>query len=92
MGLALEPGGTPHQVVTATADGELRFTDFRAAGGGAAAKMGVYKSLEATSKGKLSALVAHPHAPIFATGTTTQVLLWMRLTHSCMQLPNGGCI
>ena len=72
MGMVLEPGGVSNQLVTATATGKLKFIDFRmhdASGG----RLGVYKTLDAHSKGSLSAVVGHPHAPLIATGTTTQV-------------------
>ena len=72
MGMVAEPGGQAHQLVTATAAGELKFIDFRMAPD-SRGKMGVYKTLQAHSKGSITAIVGHPYAPIVATGTTTQV-------------------
>jgi hypothetical protein len=72
MGMVAEPGGQAHQLVTATAAGELKFIDFRM-GSDSKGKMGVYKTLQAHSKGNITAIVGHPYAPLIATGTTTQV-------------------
>lgn len=60
-----------NQLITATATGEMKLTDFRmhAAGG----RMGVFKTVQAHAKGNLSAIAGHPHAPLIATGTTSQV-------------------
>ena len=82
MGMAMEPGGLEHQLVTASAGGELAFIDFRAVSSSSSyaaegslppAQMGKWKSVDASTKGGLSALAAHRHAPILATGTTSQV-------------------
>ena len=91
MGMVLEPGGVSNQLVTATATGELKFIDFRmhdALGG----RLGVYKTLDAHSKGSLSAVVGHPHAPLIATGTTTQVTKDHPLHHPNLDmLPTKMC-
>jgi regulator-associated protein of mTOR len=89
VGMALEPGGLKDQLVTAAGDGEMKLIDLRmlgeregAAFGGAqsavAANMGVWKTVNASQTSRnLSALAAHPHAPLLATGTKTQVVkLW----------------
>ncbi|KAK9819637.1 hypothetical protein WJX72_000593 [[Myrmecia] bisecta] len=76
IGMALEPGGVSNQLVTGAANGELKFIDFRMAGD-SAAQMGVWKTVEAHSKGGMTALTAHPHAPLLATVTASQVVkLW----------------
>ena len=77
-GMVAGPGGRPHQLVTACAAGELAFVDWRGAGGaGAAPAAAVVAAVTAHSTGGLSALAAHPHAPLLATGTTSQVVkLW----------------
>ena len=68
-------------------NGHLAFLDCRvlsssaaAAEGGAAGgagpprvECGVWKSLEAHSKGPMTALVGHAHAPLLATATAQQV-------------------
>ena len=76
-GLVAGPGGRPHQLVTACPTGELAFIDWRRAGDGAPPAVGVTATVAAHSTGGLSALAAHPHAPLLATGTTSQVVkLW----------------
>ena len=91
-GMAVEPGGTPHQLVLSYPSGHLSFLDCRmlgGAGGGPAAtgigaaaaaqrlETGLWKSFEAHSKGVLSAMCAHGVAPLLATATTSQVVkLW----------------
>lgn len=72
MGMVGEPGGAAHQLVTATASGELSFVDYRMTSD-AAGKMGVYRTLQAHSKGSITSLVGHPHSPLIASATTTQV-------------------
>ncbi len=72
VGVVLEPGGVPGQLVTATTAGQLKFIDVRMLGEGSG-RLGEYKVLEAHSKGNVSVIAGHPHAPLFATGTTTQV-------------------
>ena len=97
--MALEPGGLRNQMVTAAADGELKLIDFRMlgdAGGNAPAglanggnapggSMGVWKTVSASATSRnLSALAAHPNAPLLATGTSTQVRL------ACAAAPHAG--
>ncbi len=72
MGLVGEPGGVAHQLVTGTASGELKYIDFRMGSDGGG-KLGVYKTLQAHSKCSITALVGHPHSPLIASATTTQV-------------------
>ena len=72
MGLVGEPGGVPHQLVTGTASGELKYIDFRMSSD-STGKLGVYKTVQAHSKGSITALVGHPHSPLIASATTTQV-------------------
>ncbi len=75
-GMALEPGGRRDQLVTAASNGELKYVDLRKLGGEAdprGGNMGVWQRVEAHSKGTLTALAAHPNAPLLATGTNTQV-------------------
>ena len=61
-----------HQLVTGTASGELKYIDFRMSSE-ASGKLGVYKTVQAHSKGSITALVGHPHSPLIASATTTQV-------------------
>lgn len=80
--MALEPGGLKDQLVTAAADGEMKMTDFRMLGdasaaasapGSGAGSLGVWKTVNASATSRnLSALAAHPHSPLLATGTATQ--------------------
>ncbi|CAL8465312.1 g4847 [Coccomyxa elongata] len=93
VGMALEPGGVKDQLVTAAADGEMKMVDFRmlsdtaAAGNGPSGgatvggSLGVWKTVNASATSRnLSALAAHPNAPLLATGTATQVVkLWSAL-------------
>ena len=72
MGLVGEPGGVSHQLVTGTASGELKYIDFRMSSD-SSGKLGVYKTVQAHSKGSITALVGHPHSPLVASATTTQV-------------------
>lgn len=71
LGMVLEPGGLSHQLVTGTSFGELKFIDFRVVDSNG--EMGVWKTVEAHSKGAMSAMAAHPYSPLLATATTTQV-------------------
>ncbi len=86
--MALEPGGVKDQLVTAAADGEMKMVDFRMLGDAAAAgngpsggatsggSLGVWKTVNASATSRnLSALAAHPNAPLLATGTATQAWL-----------------
>jgi hypothetical protein len=70
------------------APGELRFLDLRmsgdqaasspsAAGGGPVYSSVLVRSVEAHSKGSMTALVAHPNAPLLATGSASQVRRWV---------------
>ncbi|CAL5222212.1 g4544 [Coccomyxa viridis] len=103
VGMAVEPGGLKDQLVTAAADGELKFIDFRVlgegntagssgesafamrppsnSGSGTSGTLGVWKTVSASPNSRnLSALVAHPNAPLLATGTASQVVkLWSAL-------------
>lgn len=75
LGMVLEPGGLSNQLVTGTSMGELKFLDFRVVD--SSGQMGVWKTVEAHSKGSMSAMAAHPYSPLLATATATQVLkLW----------------
>ena len=80
--MVMEPGGIPHQLVTGTAAGTLKFLDFRvqsssqvasSSSGPPEAEVGVWKTVEAHNKGGLSAMAAHPYASLMATATTSQV-------------------
>ena len=74
--MALEPGGRRDQLVTGSSNGELKYVDLRKLGGEAdprGGNMGVWQRVEAHSKGSMTALAAHPNAPLLATGTNTQV-------------------
>ncbi|DBA97523.1 hypothetical protein WJX77_009223 [Trebouxia sp. C0004] len=75
LGMVLEPGGLSNQLVTGTSWGELKFIDFRMVD--STGQTGVWKTVEAHSKGAMSAMTAHPYSPLLATATETQVLkLW----------------
>ncbi|KAL0035168.1 hypothetical protein WJX79_004418 [Trebouxia sp. C0005] len=75
LGMVLEPGGLSNQLVTGTSWGELKFIDFRMVG--STGQTGVWKTVEAHSKGAMSAMAAHPYSSLLATATATQVLkLW----------------
>lgn len=88
VGMALEPGGMKDQLITAAADGEMKMVDFRMLGDASAAangpagnagssgSLGVWKTVNASATSRnLSALAAHPNAPLLATGTATQARL-----------------
>lgn len=80
-GLVVEPGGLEHQVVLGYPNGQLAFLDCRVLSGGAGeggaggprVECGVWKSLEAHSRGPMTTLVGHKHAPLLATSTAQQV-------------------
>ena len=71
LGMVLEPGGLSNQLVTGTSSGELKFLDFRVVD--SSGQMGVWKTVEAHTKGAMSAMAAHPYSPLLATATATQV-------------------
>ena len=82
-GLAAEPGGLAHQLVLGHPDGTLAFADCRMLGGSAHSsseslrvEAGVWKTVEAHSKGGMTAVACHREAPLLATGTASQV--WRR--------------
>lgn len=64
----------------------------------------VVRSVEAHSKGGMSVLVAHPTAPLLATGTTSQVVkvwtdagdvvsaIWVKITDMCVHTWATPCI
>lgn len=96
VGMALEPGGLKDQLVTAAADGEMKMIDFRMLGdasaaaavpsSGAGGSLGVWKTVNASATSRnLSALAAHPHSPLLATGTATQASSTHLLT-CCIKL------
>ena len=89
VGLVFEPNCRPNVLVAASEKGEICFIDIRMAasatppggaevggvpGGSALMGSGVVRMVAAHSKGGLSALVAHHHAPLMATGTASQVV------------------
>lgn len=69
-GMVAEAGGDPHSLVVASPKGLMKLCDARMVG---AAQLGVWKTVEAHTKGHVTALTAHPHAPLLATGTSMQV-------------------
>ena len=71
LNMVLEPGGLSNQLVTGTSSGELKFVDFRVVDG--SGQMGVWKTVEAHTKGAMSTMAAHPYSPLLATATATQV-------------------
>ena len=71
LDMVLEPGGLRHQLVTGTSSGELKFVDFRVVD--SSGQMGVWKTVEAHTKGAMTAMAAHPYSPLLATATATQV-------------------
>ena len=71
LGMVLEPGGLSNQLVTGTSSGELKFLDFRVVD--SSGQMGVWKTVEAHTKGAMTAMAAHPYSPLLATATATQV-------------------
>lgn len=74
-GVVMEPNGRQGLVVTGSTAGELKFLDMRLGAGGEGSEgRSVLRVVEAHSKGGMSELVAHPHAPLLATATTTQVV------------------
>ncbi|MEW5306106.1 MAG: hypothetical protein WDW36_008599 [Sanguina aurantia] len=82
-GMALEPNGRKALVVVTSDKGEMRFLDLLKASSeqwsstADASASATLKVVTAHSKGGISALVAHPHACLMATGTSTQVVkLW----------------
>lgn len=72
MGLVYEPGGLMHRCVTAHSSGELQFLDFRMIGD-SDNSAGILKTVQAHSRENLTAVAGHPHAPLIATGTASQV-------------------
>ncbi|KAL3149110.1 hypothetical protein ABBQ32_001950 [Trebouxia sp. C0010 RCD-2024] len=75
LDMVLEPGGLQNQLVTGTSSGELQFVDFRMVDSNG--EMGVWKTVEAHTKGAMTAMAAHPYSPLLATATATQVVkLW----------------
>lgn len=72
LGMVSEPGGLSNQLVTGTSAGELKFLDFRVVD--SSGQMGVWKSVEAHTKGGMTAVAAHPYSPLLATATATQVM------------------
>lgn len=99
--MALEPGGVKDQLVTAAADGEMKMVDFRMLGDAAAAgiglsgaagsgSLGVWKTVNASATSRnLSALAAHPNAPLLATGTATQA--WLPVS-SCSAMAHASSL
>ncbi len=87
-GMVVEPGATPHSIAVASPKGLLKFCDTRMPGPtsaptpgappvGSTHHMGVWKTVEAHTKGTVTALAAHPNAPLLATATSMQaVKLW----------------
>ena len=71
LNMVLEPGGLGNQMVTGISSGELKFVDFRVVD--SSGQMGVWKTVEAHTKGAMTAMAAHPYAPLLATATATQV-------------------
>ncbi len=84
-GIVYEPNCRPNLLVVASERGEMCFIDVRmasssssssssfdASGGGGVS--GAMRVVPAHSKGGLSTLVAHSHAPLMATGTVNQVV------------------
>lgn len=71
LDMVLEPGGLQNQLVTGTSSGELQFVDFRMVDSNG--EMGVWKTVEAHTKGAMTAMAAHPYSPLLATATATQV-------------------
>lgn len=71
LGMVLEPGGASNQLVTGSSSGELKFLDFRMVDD--SGHMGVWKTVEAHSKGGMTAIAAHPCSPLLATATANQV-------------------
>lgn len=95
LDMVLEPGGLHNQLVTGTSSGELKFVDFRVVDSGG--QMGVWKTVEAHTKGAMTAMAAHPYSPLLATATATQVhgqTVRLFCTHksgcvtSCMAMPD----
>ena len=69
--MVVEPGDLHNQLVTGTSTGELKFIDFRVVD--SSGQMGVWKTVEAHTKGAMTAMAAHPCSPLLATATATQV-------------------
>ncbi|GAX72618.1 hypothetical protein CEUSTIGMA_g74.t1 [Chlamydomonas eustigma] len=85
-GVVFEPNGRPNIMVTASERGDMCFIDLRMASssspsathngvaGQGGSSDGVVRVVLAHSKGGLSALVAHSHAPLLASGTVNQIV------------------
>ncbi|KAL4426136.1 hypothetical protein ABPG77_007418 [Micractinium sp. CCAP 211/92] len=88
-GMVAEPGGAPHHLVLGYPGAQLAFLDCRMVSSGQPAaaapagsgtgeqrrlEVGVWKAVEAHSKGSMTALAAHPNAPLLATATNNQVV------------------
>lgn len=86
-GMVAEPGGAPHHLVLGYPGAQLAFLDCRMVSSGQPAaaapagsgtgeqrrlEVGVWKAVEAHSKGSMTALAAHPNAPLLATATNNQ--------------------
>ena len=71
-GMVAEPGGLEHQVVLGYRSGNISFLDCRMSGG--RAQSSLLRSIEGHSKGHVTTVCSHPHAPLFATATASQVV------------------
>ena len=61
-------------------------------GSAGAGKLGVYKTLQAHSKGHITALECHPHSPLIASATTTQARIPCCAKHCAIQqITLTGC-
>ena len=73
-GLVADPGGVEHQLIIGYQNGTLNFFDCRMLGGPSSPSVSLLRSVEGHSKGNVTALCAHEHAPLIASATASQVV------------------
>ena len=71
-GMASEPGRVEHQLVLGYRSGSISFVDCRMVG--SRLQSSLHRTIEGHSKGDMTTLSSHRHAPLFATATASQVV------------------
>jgi regulator-associated protein of mTOR len=73
VGMVAEPGGVENQLVLGYRNGTLNFLDCRVLTT-SSPTVSLLRSIEGHSKGNVTTLCGHKHAPLVATATTSQVV------------------
>ena len=73
VGMVAEPGGVENQLILGYQNGTLNFLDCRVIGQ-SSSSASLLRSIEGHSKGNMTTLCGHDHAPLLASATTTQVV------------------